>query len=84
MNYILNGIIAPMSIQPIPGPRGRAILGMIPEMMSDMPGMFMDLTRTHVGIVQFKLFGKPYILAANPDYVKPILQDQYRHSCEGS
>ena len=31
-----------MSIQSIPGPKGRPILGMLPEMMNDMLGMFND------------------------------------------
>ena len=48
-----------MNSKTIPGPRGKPIIGMIPEMMSDMLGMFMDITRDHGDIVQFKLFGKP-------------------------
>ena len=42
----------------IPGPKGRPVIGMIPEMMGDMLGMFMDITREHGGIAQFKLCGK--------------------------
>jgi len=67
----------------IPGPRGKPIIGMIPEMMSDMLGMFMNITRDHGDIVQFKLFGKPYLLVTNPDYVKHILQDNYRNYIRG-
>jgi cytochrome P450 len=56
---------------------------MIPEMMSDMLSMFMNITRQHGGIVQFKLFNKPYVLVTNPDYVKHILQDHYRNFIRG-
>jgi len=71
------------SAQLIPGPKGKPVIGMIPEMMGDMLGMFMNITREHGGIAQFKLFGKPYILATEPDYVKHILQDHYRNFIRG-
>jgi cytochrome P450 len=48
-----------------------------------MLGMFMNLTREYGGMVQFTLFGKPYILATEPDYVKHILQDSYRNFIRG-
>lgn len=70
-------------MNPIPGPRGKPFIGMIPEMMGDMLGMFMDMTREYGGVVQFKLFGKPYLLVTNPDYVKHILQDNYRNYIRG-
>lgn len=69
--------------RPIPGPRGKPIIGMIPEMMGDMLGMFMDLSREYGGIVQFKLFSKPYLLVTDPDYVKHILQDNYHNFIRG-
>jgi len=71
------------STQRIPGPRGKPVIGMIPEMMGDMLGMFMNITREHGGIVKFKLFNKPYLLVTNPDYVKHILQDHYRNYIRG-
>jgi len=71
------------STRPIPGPKGKPLIGMIPEMMGDMLGMFMNITHEHGGIVQFKLFNKPYLLVTNPDYVKHILQDHYRNFIRG-
>ena len=68
---------------PIPGPRGKPFIGMIPEMMGDMLGMFMNITREHGSIVQFKLFNTPYLLVTDPDYVKYILQDHYRSYIRG-
>jgi cytochrome P450 len=69
--------------QPIPGPKGKPIIGMLPEMMGDMLGLFMNITREYGGIVQFKLFNKPYLLVTDPDYVKHILQDHYRNFIRG-
>ena len=64
------------STRSIPGPRGKPIVGMIPQMMGDMLGMFMDITHAHGGIVQFKLFSKPYILVTDP----PIRQTHFAGS----
>ena len=69
--------------RPIPGPRGLPILGMMPEMIGDMLGLFMDTTRDYGGIAQFKLLNKSYLLVTNPDYVKYILQDNYKNYIRG-
>lgn len=67
----------------IPGPRGLPVLGMMPEMVSDMLGLFMNTTREYGGIAQFKLLNKNYLLVTNPDYVKYILQDNYKNYIRG-
>ena len=67
----------------IPGPRGLPVLGMMPEMVSDMLGLFMNTTREYGGIAQFKLLNKSYLLVTNPDYVKYILQDNYKNYIRG-
>jgi cytochrome P450 len=67
----------------IPGPRGLPLLGVMPEMVGDMLGLFTKTTREHGGIAQFKLLGKPYLLVTNPDYVKYILQDNHRNYIRG-
>ncbi len=69
--------------RPIPGPRGRPFLGVMPEMVSDMLGLFTRTTREHGGIAQFKLLNKSYLLVTNPDYVKYILQDNYKNYVRG-
>jgi cytochrome P450 len=56
---------------------------MIPEMTSDMLGMFMNLTRQHGGLVQFKLLTKMYMLATKPEYVKHILQSNHHNYIRG-
>jgi cytochrome P450 len=70
---------APAAQRPIPGPRGLPLLGMMPEMVSDMLGLFKNTAQEYGGIAQFKLLNKSYLLVTNPDYVKYILQDNYKN-----
>ena len=67
----------------IPGPRGLPLLGVMPEMVSDMLGLFTKTARDHGGMARFKLLGKPYLLVTDPEYVKHILQDNYRNYIRG-
>ncbi|HUG34388.1 MAG TPA: cytochrome P450 [Anaerolineales bacterium] len=67
----------------IPGPSGLPLLGVMPEMVSDMLGLFTKTARNHGGIAQFKLLGKPYLLVTDPDYVKYILQDNHHNYIRG-
>lgn len=67
----------------VPGPRGLPILGVMPEMVGDMLGLFTRTTRVYGGIAQFKLLNKSYLLVTNPDYVKYILQDNYKNYIRG-
>ena len=67
----------------IPGPHGRPVLGMLPEMVRDMLGLFTNTARDYGGIAQFKLLNKSYLLVTNPDYVKYILQDNYKNYIRG-
>jgi len=71
------------SLKTIPGPRGRPILGVMPEMVKDMLGLFENTAREYGGIAQFNLLGRPYFLVTDPDYVKYILQDNYRNYIRG-
>jgi cytochrome P450 len=71
------------TLKPAPSPKSRPIIGMIPEMTKDMLGMFMDLTKNHGGIVQFKLLNKTYMLVTKPDYVKHILQSNHHNYIRG-
>lgn len=71
------------TLKPAPSPKSRPVIGMIPEMTKDMLGMFMDLTKNHGGIVQFKLLNKTYMLVTKPDYVKHILQSNHHNYIRG-
>ena len=73
----------PAPQRPIPGPRGRPLIGVMPEMVSDMLGLFMNTAKEYGGIAQFKLLNKSYLLVTNPDYVKYILQDNYKNYVRG-
>jgi cytochrome P450 len=74
---------ASASLKSIPGPRGLPILGVMPEMVSDMLGLFTKTARDYGGITQFKLLRSTYLLVTNPDYVKYILQDNYKNYIRG-
>jgi cytochrome P450 len=76
--------ITPSQLKTIPGPRGYPFLGVMPEMVSNMLGLFTRTAREYGGIVQFKLLNKSYLLITNPDYVKYILQDNYKNYVRGS
>jgi len=76
-------IQTPASHKIIPGPRGLPILGVMPEMVSDMLGLFTKTAREFGGIAQFKLLNSKYFLVTNPDYVKYILQDNYKNYIRG-
>ena len=71
------------SLKSIPGPRGLPILGVMPEMVNDMLGLFSRTAREYGGITQFKLLNSTYLLVTNPDYVKYILQDNYKNYIRG-
>lgn len=71
------------ALKPAPSPKSRPVIGMIPEMTKDMLGMFMDLTKNHGGIVQFKLLNKTYMLVTKPEYVKHILQSNHHNYIRG-
>lgn len=70
-------------LKSIPGPRGLPLLGVMPEMVSDMLGLFTRTARDYGGITQFKLLNSTYLLVTNPDYVKYILQDNYKNYIRG-
>jgi cytochrome P450 len=73
----------PANQRPIPGPPGLPLLGMMPEMIGDMLGLFTNTAREYGGIAQFKLLNKSYLLVTNPDYVKYILQDNHKNYVRG-
>jgi cytochrome P450 len=71
------------ALKPIPGPRGLPFLGVMPAMVSDMLGLFTNTAQIYGGIAQFKLLNKSYLLVTDPDYVKYILQENYKNYIRG-
>src|SRR5688572_26107923 len=76
-------IPTPIPHKNIPGPRGLPILGVMPEMVGEMLVLFTNTARDYGGIARFKLLNKNYLLVTNPDYVKYILQDNYKNYIRG-
>lgn len=52
-------------------------------MVRDMLGLFTRTAREFGGIAQFKLLNSTYFLITDPDYVKYILQDNYKNYVRG-
>ena len=69
--------------QPVPpGPRGYPIVGLIPRFMRDMMGTYEEAA-SYGGIVEMDLgLNKAYFIT-DPDYVKHVLQDNYRNYVKG-
>ena len=62
--------------RPIPGPRGKPILGSILDIQRDNIQTFMDAWRRYGDIVHFR--GPLTInLLVHPDYVQRVLRDNY-------
>jgi cytochrome P450 len=55
----------------------------MPEMVRDMLGLFQDTAREYGGLARFNLLNKSYLLVTDPDYVKYILQDNYKNYIRG-
>jgi cytochrome P450 len=77
------GVQTETTAKQIPGPRGLPFLGVMREMVGDMLRLFTDTARQYGGIAQFKLLNKSYLLVTHPDYVKYILQDNYKNYIRG-
>lgn len=76
-------ISTPADPKQIPGPPGLPVLGMLPDMIRDMLGLFTNTAREYGGIAQLKLLNKSYLLVTDPDYVKYILQDNHKNFIRG-
>jgi cytochrome P450 len=64
--------------RPIPGPRGKPVLGSILDIQRDNIQTFMDAWREYGDIVHFR--GPLTInLVVHPDYVQRVLKDNYRN-----
>src|ERR1022692_1987525 len=59
-----------------PGPRGRFLVGSLPDLARDPIATFMDAWKTYGDVVRLNLFRRfPAFLLAHPDAVRHILQD---------
>ncbi len=66
-----------------PGPRGHALLGVLPAIRRDPLGFFLRAARDYGDVVALDLPFQKVFLVAHPDYVKHVLQDRYRNYGKG-
>jgi len=66
-----------------PGPRGHALLGVLPEIRRDPLNFFLRAARDYGDIVALDLPFQRIFLIAHPDYVRHVLQDNYRNYGKG-
>lgn len=59
-----------------PGPRGRLLVGSLPNLVRDPIATFMDAWKTYGDVVRLSLFRRhPAHLLAHPDAIRHVLQD---------
>ena len=68
---------------PPPGPRGHALLGVLRGIRKDPLGFFLRAAHDYGDIVALDLPFQRVFLVAHPDYVKHVLQDNYRNYGKG-
>jgi len=64
--------------RPVPGPRGRPILGSLPDFQRDIIGTFMQARREFGDVVHFRGPLEVYLLA-HPDHVDHVLHADHRN-----
>lgn len=62
-----------------PGPRAYPLVGNTLEVQRDAPGFYRWLAREYGDIVSYRFMRWPSILVNHPDYIKHILQENYRN-----
>lgn len=63
----------------IPGPRGRPLLGVLPELRRDPLGFFTSAARNYGDIVALPVGPRRVYLLNHPDHVRRVLQDNHRN-----
>jgi cytochrome P450 len=72
LTTLLKGAIAP-------GPEGHRLLGSLPAVRRDPIALFLSSARTYGDIVRLRFASKTGHLLRHPDYVKHVLQDNFRN-----
>jgi cytochrome P450 len=62
-----------------PGPRGRFLIGHLPELRRDMLGFLSQLAREHGDCASFRLGLKRGVLINHPDLIEAVLVTESRH-----
>lgn len=65
-------------MKPVPGDKGRFLLGWLPEFRRAPAGFLLEMARRHGPIAGFRLGPQQTYLVNHPDYIREILQTQSR------
>lgn len=68
----------------VTGPSGYPLVGVFPKMRRDPTAFLADIAREHGGIARLDFGLRQAYLVTHPDYVKYILQDNYRNYIRGA
>jgi hypothetical protein len=67
----------------ITGPKGYPLIGVYPYLKKDALAFFKQLAREHGGIALLNFGKRQVYLVTAPDYIKHIVQDNYRNYIRG-
>jgi cytochrome P450 len=70
---------APLTRTLAPGPEGHRFLGSLPAVRKDPIALFLHSARTYGDIVRLRFGNRTGHLLRHPDYVKHVLQDNFRN-----
>jgi cytochrome P450 len=66
-----------MNIKTIPSAPGAPIAGLTSDMLDDAPNFLLRMADEYGEIVQFKMFGKRFVLVSSPELIREVLVTQY-------
>jgi cytochrome P450 len=72
-------MIATVSPTIAPGPVGHRLLGSLPAVRKDPIALFLDSARTYGDIARLRFGPRTGHIVSHPDYVKHVLQDNFRN-----
>ena len=62
-----------------PGPKGHFLLGNLPELGSDILGLFTKCAREHGDVAYLRLAGWPAFVLSNPAHIEQVLVTEHRN-----
>lgn len=62
-----------------PGPKGHFLLGNLPELGTDILGLFTSCARQHGDIAYLSLAGWPAFVLSHPDHIEQVLVTEHRN-----
>lgn len=74
---------SPIHSRTVTGPAGRPFFGNLPAMRQDPTRFLIETAKAHGGMARLQFGPRPAYLVTHPDYVKHVLQDNYRNYIRG-